>query len=153
MRWPGSKFLRTVPFNADAGYPRRRHGPRFFEFRWLQRRVVGRDIVPSEQCLGYRIGFSGSREQCVSPCRLEALLPRYFFDLHDNGEVHKDDTGSEFANLDDVRAAAMLLLPDIAREGVPRDGDYRSLVVFVTDENERPIYSATLSCAGLWLRR
>jgi glycine/D-amino acid oxidase-like deaminating enzyme len=79
-------------------------------------------------------------------------MPRYFFDTHDGGTV-KDDTGTEFPDLDAVRKEAMRLLPDIARDEVPRDGDHRTFVVLVTDEDGRPVYSATLSYTGLWLSR
>jgi hypothetical protein len=84
---------------------------------------------------------------------MEAALSRYFFDLHDNGKVQKDDMGTEFENLDEVRAAAMRFLPDIAREEVPSDGDCRAFVVLVTDEDARPVYSAMLSYTGVWLPR
>lgn len=80
-------------------------------------------------------------------------MPRYFFDIHDDHTVHHDDTGTEFDSLDDVRHAAMRLLPDMAREEVPKDGDRRSLVVLVTGEGGHPVYSATLSFTGLWLKR
>jgi hypothetical protein len=80
-------------------------------------------------------------------------MPRYFFDVHDNSDVVKDDTGTEFASLDEVRREAMRLLPDIAREEIPEHGHCRSFVVLVTDEDEHPIYSAMLSYTGLWLLR
>lgn len=80
-------------------------------------------------------------------------MPNYFFDVHNDGKVQKDDTGTECSDWQAVREAAMRFLPDIAREEMPKDGDQRSLVVLVTDENKHPIYSATLSFAGLWLQR
>lgn len=80
-------------------------------------------------------------------------MPRYFFDLHDGDEVQRDDTGTEFSSLDEVRREAMRLLPNIAREEIPEHSNCRSFVVLVTDEDERPVYSATLSYTGLWLLR
>ncbi|WP_298961098.1 hypothetical protein [uncultured Methylobacterium sp.] len=80
-------------------------------------------------------------------------MPRYFFDIFDGNGRQSDDTGTEFADLDDVRKAAMQLLPNIAREEIPKDGDRCSLVVLVTDEDGHPVYSATLTYTGLWLLR
>lgn len=80
-------------------------------------------------------------------------MPRYFFDIHDTGKIEKDDTGTEFPDLEAVRKAAMKTLPDIARQEIPKDGDQRSFVVLVTDEDGQPVYSATLSFTGLWLLR
>lgn len=79
-------------------------------------------------------------------------MPRYFFDIHDSGSI-KDDTGVEFATLDEVRAQAIRTLPDIAREDIPNGGDHRTFTVLVTDDAEKPVYTATLTFAGLWLMR
>ena len=80
-------------------------------------------------------------------------MPRYFFDVHETGKVDKDDTGTEMLDRNAVRVAAMRLLPDIVREEISKDGDHRAFAVLVTDADEHPIYSATLSYTGLWLRR
>lgn len=79
-------------------------------------------------------------------------MPRYFFDIHD-GWSQRDDTGTEFDDLDAVRLEAIRTLPDIARDEIPKDGDRRTFTVLVTDENGCPIYSATLNFTGLWLKR
>ena len=80
-------------------------------------------------------------------------MPRYFFHIHTDGDIVRDDTGTEFGSLDDVRKAAQQLLPAVGYEEIPNDGDRRTLAVVVEDEEEQPIYSATLSYAGLWLTR
>ncbi|MDR7037054.1 MULTISPECIES: DUF6894 family protein [Methylobacterium] len=77
-------------------------------------------------------------------------MPRYFFDVVDGGP-HRDDTGSECATLDEVRDAAIQVLPDIAREQIRADGDRRFFTVVARDEEGRAIYTATLGFAGLWL--
>ena len=79
-------------------------------------------------------------------------MPRYFFDLHTDKGVERDDSGSELADMKQVREAQRLL-PDLAREEIPEDGDRRSFTVLVTDEDGHPVYSATLHYAGLWLLR
>lgn len=79
-------------------------------------------------------------------------MPRYFFDIH-NGGPRRDDTGTECADLDAVRRAALQFLPDLAREEIPKDGDRRTFTVLVTYEDGHPVYSATLNYTGLWLLR
>ncbi|MDP4026686.1 hypothetical protein Q8W71_29190 [Methylobacterium sp. NEAU 140] len=79
-------------------------------------------------------------------------MPRYFFDIHDGGSQH-DEAGTECADLAAARMQAVQPLPDIAHEEIPQDGDRRTFTVLVTEENERPVYSATLAYAGLWLLR
>ncbi|MER2264443.1 DUF6894 family protein [Methylobacterium oxalidis] len=79
-------------------------------------------------------------------------MPRYFFDVHDGGPEF-DDTGTELSGPDEARAKARSLLPDIAREEIPKNGDQRTFTVMVRDESGHPVYSATLSFAGLQLQR
>lgn len=78
-------------------------------------------------------------------------MARYYFHVHQNGQLYKDSEGTEFASVDMVRTEAMEALPDIAKDEVPRDGDRQAFAVLVTDENGKPVYSATLTFAGLWL--
>jgi len=80
-------------------------------------------------------------------------MPCYFFDIHTDDDVQRDETGTEIDSLEEVRKAAQRLLPEIATQEVPNDGDRRSFVVLVTDEDGQPVYSATLNYAGLWLLR
>ena len=78
-------------------------------------------------------------------------MPRYFFDIKDGG-LQQDDMGTECADLDEVRMAAMKVLPDVAREDIPKDGDRRTFIVVVRDEDGHAVYTATLTFAGLWLK-
>ena len=80
-------------------------------------------------------------------------MPRYFFDVHVDHDVQRDETGTEFDTLEEVRKEAQKLLPAIGYEEIPKDGDRRALMVLVTDEDGRSVYSATLNYAGLWLLR
>ena len=79
-------------------------------------------------------------------------MPHYFFDIHDGGST-RDDTGTECADDEAARKQAIRTLPDIARDEIPKDGDRRAFMVLVSDEAKRPIFSATLSYAGVWLNR
>jgi hypothetical protein len=78
-------------------------------------------------------------------------MARYYFHIHQNGRLFKDTEGSELDSLEKVRAEAMYALPEIAKDEVPQDGDRQAFAVLVTDEQGKPIYSATLTFAGLWL--
>lgn len=80
-------------------------------------------------------------------------MPRYFFDLHDDGAAQRDDEGVELPGLDAVRSQAMRALPAIAYEEIPDDGDRKSLVVVARSEDGTPVYTATLTFSGLHLTR
>jgi hypothetical protein len=79
-------------------------------------------------------------------------MARYFFDVHD-GKLEFDETGTECATLEEARQKAKRLLPDLARDEAAGEGDRHTYTVLVTDEDHRPVYSATLSFTGLWLIR
>lgn len=79
-------------------------------------------------------------------------MPRFFFDVHD-GRIDRDEEG---VLCDDLQAAALeakLLLPEIARHEVPKDGERQTVTVLVTDEEGHPVYSAALCFVGTWLLR
>lgn len=79
-------------------------------------------------------------------------MPRYFFDIND-GTVVLDQDGTDCADLEEACLQAKRLLPDLARDEVPRDGDRRTFSVLVSDEERCAVYSATLTFTGLWLLR
>jgi hypothetical protein len=79
-------------------------------------------------------------------------MARFIFNFIEPGKFDKDDEGIELSGFDEVRAAVMKALPDIAREKIPEDGDHRSLVLLVTDDAGQPVYSGTLSFTGVRLR-
>ena len=77
-------------------------------------------------------------------------MPWYFFHIHQNGELSKDDEGTTLDNFESVQMGAMRVIPEIAWHEVPRDEDRQAYTVLVTDEDGVPVYSATLTFAGLW---
>ena len=79
-------------------------------------------------------------------------MPRHFFHIFENGESTLDDTGLEFDTAEQVQFEAMRVLPEIARDEVPADGDRQAFTVLVADESGHPVYTATLTFAGLWMR-
>ncbi len=78
-------------------------------------------------------------------------MPLYFFDIHD-GVLSMDDVGSECADLDTVRREAKRLLPAMAQDLLPQDGDNRTLTVLVRDAQDAVIYTATLMFNGVTVR-
>jgi hypothetical protein len=80
-------------------------------------------------------------------------MARYFFHILGDGPDTRDNQGVELASLNHVRREAMRVLPEIARDEVPRDGDHQSFTVLVTDERDHPVYTATLTFAGIWLNQ
>lgn len=77
-------------------------------------------------------------------------MPIYFFDTHD-GEFHRDDEGSEHADLEDARREVMNFLPEVARWRIPEGEDHRAFTVLVRDEGGAIVYRATLTFSGLRL--
>ncbi len=79
-------------------------------------------------------------------------MARYFFDVID-GRTISDAVGVDLSDQAAVRREAMRLLPEIARDEIHRDArEVQSLAVMVRDETGHPVYTATLSYAGIWLK-
>ncbi|GJE30693.1 DUF6894 family protein [Methylobacterium oxalidis] len=76
-------------------------------------------------------------------------MPRFYIDSNDDDFHLRDEEGQEFPNLAAARDAAMMMLPDMAREKLP-DGDQRVFCVNVRDERGATRYTATLSLVGEW---
>lgn len=78
-------------------------------------------------------------------------MARYYFDIHDGRALRRDTEGSECAGPDAIRDEAMDVLPAVARDVIPTDGDKQAFTVLVRDENNVTVYTATLTFAGLWV--
>jgi hypothetical protein len=78
-------------------------------------------------------------------------MARYFFDIHD-GKFVLDDAGLECANFDEVRREARRVLPEIAKEVLPEDGDHHTITVRVRDEQHETVYTATLAFNGVVMK-
>ncbi|MET3415188.1 MULTISPECIES: hypothetical protein [unclassified Methylobacterium] len=78
-------------------------------------------------------------------------MPRFFFDIHSGSKFARDAVGSECAGMQGIRHEAMLVLPAIARDEIPKDGDKQAFTVLVRDGESRTVYTATLTFAGLWI--
>ncbi|MGO4839791.1 hypothetical protein AB4144_46840 [Rhizobiaceae sp. 2RAB30] len=71
-------------------------------------------------------------------------MPRYFFDTVVGRDVMVDDFGLEFFSRDQMRAAALHALPELARELLPNSSSRRTSVK-VRDELDRTVFAATLT--------
>ncbi len=89
---------------------------------------------------------SNSQEDAFTlpPVSAKSRGRRYFFDIQDGSRFIQDDEGLELDGIDAVRAEALLALPDMARGKLP-DGDHRTIVISVRDDEGRPVLKAALS--------
>jgi hypothetical protein len=71
----------------------------------------------------------------------------YYFDIHD-GTFRLDEEGTECADFDAVRREAKRVLPEIAKDILPEDGDHHTLTVRVRNERHETVYTATLMFNG-----
>jgi hypothetical protein len=71
-------------------------------------------------------------------------MPRFYFDFTNGQKDMRDDTGTSFQGVNEARAAAIKLLPDVAHEELP-DGDQHVFSVRLRDESGRYLFHATLS--------
>ena len=77
----------------------------------------------------------------------ERSVPLYYFDIHD-GESHTDNVGTECADIGEVCTEARRVMPEIAREIFPMNGDHHTMRVAVRDEDQDMVYTATLVFSG-----
>lgn len=78
-------------------------------------------------------------------------MPRYFFDIEDNGHVNLDAEGLEISSEKHVRDEAIRLLPELAGDELP-DGPEHFFWVKVRDESGAYIFQASLELRCVWLR-
>lgn len=80
-------------------------------------------------------------------------MPLFYFDVHEGDKISLDDEGSELKGFDEARREAKGLLPTLASDELPDNGDKRVYMVLVRDSSGQAIYTATLTFAGLTLIR
>ncbi|MFK5600590.1 DUF6894 family protein [Methylobacterium sp. HMF5984] len=79
-------------------------------------------------------------------------MHRYYFDIND-GRTQRDEEGVLCADLQAAVLEAKKLLPAIAADEVPKDGERQAMTVLVTDEDGKAVYMAALAYTGAWLLR
>lgn len=75
-------------------------------------------------------------------------MPRYFLDFDTNGTITKDDTGTKFASVEEMRREARHTLSAIGRDDIGTDGETMTYKVLVFDEQRHPVYSVTMTLVG-----
>ena len=76
-------------------------------------------------------------------------MAKYFFETETENLFVPDDEGSELSDDAAARAAAIVALPDIAKDMTP-EGDRRVLTIRVLNEDRELIYKSTLTFDGGW---
>ncbi|WP_336489439.1 DUF6894 family protein [Methylobacterium nigriterrae] len=77
-------------------------------------------------------------------------MPRYYIDTDDGDLNVRDERGEELPDRAAARRIAIGVLPDMARSALP-DGDRRTFVASVRDEQGRTIFRARLSLTAGWV--
>lgn len=72
-------------------------------------------------------------------------MPRYFFDITENGSSVKDDEGSDLPTAEVARIEASKTITDMARDHIPGDGPQHHLGIEVRDETGRIVVQMSLS--------
>lgn len=67
-------------------------------------------------------------------------MPRYFFDIQDNGGIAADEVGLELADLQAAEIEAAQSLADLAKN-MPSGADRRDIEIAVRTDN-RPLFKA-----------
>ena len=81
----------------------------------------------------------------ASTWRFLVAMPRFFFDIYDDGQLVKDVDGAEMADIEAARREALGTLWFIAKGEELPDSDQRDFVITVHNEDEKPLLKATLS--------
>lgn len=61
-------------------------------------------------------------------------MARYYFDLHEGDELAIDNEGMDFAERDDVRAAAVRTVAEMARDQIPECPSGHRIVIDVRND-------------------
>ena len=74
-------------------------------------------------------------------------MPRFYFDLHDDWHCVYDADGIVLRDAEDARAQALLVLSEIAHEGLDHEiepHENRRVVLRVSDEDDETVLTAEL---------
>lgn len=74
-------------------------------------------------------------------------MPRFFFDITNNGEAARDDIGIDLVDAEAARKHVGTLLPDLAHQDLP-DGDEHTFACSARDEVGSEVYRAELIYRG-----
>lgn len=68
-------------------------------------------------------------------------MPRFFFDLEDNGSLSSDEEGFECRSLSSAKAEAVKTLAEMTKDALPGT-DNRTLAIKVRDKSRRLVLKA-----------
>jgi hypothetical protein len=71
---------------------------------------------------------------------VEVIMPRFFFDVVENGDLALDHQGRDFADQRQAHREAVKTIAAIAAEEIPKDG-MLELSVAVADETHHVLFS------------
>ena len=77
-------------------------------------------------------------------------MPLYYFDIIDDGTMHRDEFGADLPGFEEARQQAQSLLPDIARDELP-DGDEHTFVCEVREGERGIVYRGRLIYQGIMM--
>jgi hypothetical protein len=75
---------------------------------------------------------------------LEKSVPRFYFDVREDGNVIRDENGLEFGSLEAAEREAVQCAAEIGRDRLPK-GDTREISVEVRDEHGERALTVTVS--------
>ncbi len=70
-------------------------------------------------------------------------MPRYFFHVHD-GQEHRDEDGTQLANLGEARSQALNLLGALLGESAEHEWTSKEWYVSVTDSEGAPLVEVSV---------
>ena len=77
-----------------------------------------------------------------------ATMPLFYFDTITDQHRVRDQEGLELPDWEAARKEAIKVLPDIARDELPNNGNRRDIIADVRDETGRIVFTAHLSFAA-----
>ncbi len=77
-------------------------------------------------------------------------MPRFYIDTSDQERFLRDEEGFEFMDVEAAKNAAVDALPDMARDELP-DGDNRTFIAVVRDDQGQILLQATMSFGVTWM--
>lgn len=112
-------------------------------------------LNPLVQKLERRLVLSNTDNMILKRVSAKGRMVGPRVDLISEGDVpdHRDEEGVDCATLQAAVRKAKKLLPEVAADEVPKDGERQAITVLVTDEDGRAVYMAALTYTGAWLIR
>jgi hypothetical protein len=103
-------------------------------------------LWPPKACsnLSPRLRLSARR-----PRLWEEAMPRFYFDMYEDGEAKVDREGRDFSDAQEAQRRAMTTLT-VASSFVPADGQLHAYVVRMRDESEKVVFESSVAVTAHW---